>query len=426
MKLFGLTIQREATQAAPTPAAQATETTTTSSGADFLGNIVHINRENSCLTLPAVFRGITLRANTMAKLTAQYQRRDTTGGNFIQDMGPTRGRHINYLLQVRPNPYMGWGILMKQLEIRRILWGNAYIYVERGMDDEIKAFWLCSSASYVPTSDTYNVTHYVGNLIRTVGFVPSRDVLHFRFDMMMDGFNGIGLLGYAQRTFSLAATQQQLTLDTTAKGGIRKLVVQEQQQSGWGLGKSTKDQMNTIAKTFAEDLNLKDVTYLPNVAGFKDISQTLAELELLASRRWSTVEIANFLSIPVQYLGDAGSSNYKTPEFATLDLLSNCIAPTIEEIEDEMNAKLLDETDFDRHRYHLCENALFRLDRQSQTLWNKNRMETGVVSINELRAEQELGRIDNGDDHYVSTNLAVAGSPKLSGVDTKVTAKEEL
>lgn len=378
------------------------------------------------MTLPAVFRGITLRANTMAKLTAQYQRRDTTGGNFVMDMGPTRGRDINYLLQVRPNPYISWSELMRQSEIRRILWGNSYIYTERGLDDEIKALWLCSSAAYIPTSDCYNITHYVGNLIRTVGMVPSRDVWHMRSDVMRDGFNGMGLLEYCSPTFNLAATQQQMALETVAKGGIRKLVVQEQQQQNMGLGKSTKDQMNTIAQNFAHDLNLQDVTYLPQVAGFKDISQTLSELELLASRKWSNIEIANMLGIPVQFLGESAGSNYKTPEFATLDLYSNSIAPSIAEYEGQMNAKSLDKEDFGKHRFHLCEDSLFRLDRQSQTLWNKSRMETGVVSINELRKEQELPRIDNGDDHYVSTNLAVAGSPKLSGVDTKVTAKEEL
>jgi hypothetical protein len=54
-------------------------------------------------------------------------------------------------------------------------------------------------------------------------------------------------------------------------------------------------------------------------------------------------------------------------------------------------------------------------------------METGVVSINELRAEQELPPIKNGDDHYVSTNLAVAGSAKLTGGEptTETNTEEE-
>lgn len=420
MKLFGLNITRTAPMEVREAQAQPQNDCGCQQGSqahsmDWLANELNASRSSNCMTIPAVYRAISLRANAMARCVAQYQKRDMVGGNFVMDMGPTRGRHINYLLQLKPNPYIGWTAMMKQAEVRRLLFGNAYIYVERGMDEEINALWLCSDASYLAATNSYTISYYVGNLLMSKTSVPARDVLHIRNEFTIDGFTGVGTLTYAARTLNLAATQQQLALETAAKGGIRKLVVQEQPAQTFGVGKTNKGQMEKIAGDFARDLGLKDVTYLPNVAGFKDISQTLGELELLASRKFGITEVSQFFSVPRNLLGDDSNASYKTPEAAMLDFLSNGIAPTICEWEDEMNGKMLMEEDFGKHRYHLCENALFRLDRQGQGLWNKSRMETGVVSINELRAENELPRIDNGDDHYVSTNLAVAGSAKLTG-----------
>ena len=57
----------------------------------------------------------------------------------------------------------------------------------------------------------------------------------------------------------------------------------------------------------------------------------------------------------------------------------------------------------------------------------KNRLETGVVSINDLRAEMELPPIkgEGGDDHFVSANLIKVGSPKLSGDATPAPEPKE-
>lgn len=45
----------------------------------------------------------SLRANTMAQLTCQYQRLDKAGGNFVENNFGMFGA-LNYLLQVEPNP----------------------------------------------------------------------------------------------------------------------------------------------------------------------------------------------------------------------------------------------------------------------------------------------------------------------------------
>jgi phage portal protein BeeE len=119
MKLFGLNIERRETTTDNTPAAK---------GANIAGSVTYAASEQSSLTVPAFYRAITLRADTMARLRMQYQRR-TADGCFTIDLGPTRGKRLNYLLQCEPNPLTNWTSFMRQVEIRRLLQGNAYIYI---------------------------------------------------------------------------------------------------------------------------------------------------------------------------------------------------------------------------------------------------------------------------------------------------------
>ena len=410
MKLFGLNIERREAEAQPKGGAQQ------SSGQDIQGRITYANGERTSLSISAFYRALTLRAETMMRLKAQYQRK-TTNGNYTLDMGYARGKRLNYLLQVEPNPYMGWPVLYQQADIIRMIKGNAYIYVERGLDDEVKAFWLCSSGNYLSGQDAYSITYQVGSTPYSLPKVPSRNIIHLRGSILMpDLFTGMPLIHFASRTLNLAATQEAMALDTYAKGGRNKLLLQEQSAPTMGLGKPASKEMEKLSKRVQEDLPANDVIYVPNTAQVNNISQTLGELELTAARKLSVADISRFTGVPKALLSDDSNSTYKTPEAAMLDFFNSCIAPQIEQDEAEFNRKLLGFEGFGLHRFHLCEDHLFRLDRQAQALWNKNRMETGVVSINELRAEMEMDPIaEGGDDHYVSANYIKAGSPKLSG-----------
>ena len=64
---------------------------------------------------------------------------NAAGGNFVPDMwGP--GKNINYLLQVQPNPISSAASLIEQVVIRRLLLGNAFVYIER---DVLVNLWPC-------------------------------------------------------------------------------------------------------------------------------------------------------------------------------------------------------------------------------------------------------------------------------------------
>lgn len=411
MELFGITIGRRESEGSP----DATPSTPQGNphGGDVQGVVTRANGEHSSLTVPAFFRAVNLRCDTISRLAMQYQK--WYSGCYTIDNGPTRGHHMNYLLQKEPNPYVSATTFWRSVEFRRFIRGNAFIYVERGLDEEVKAFWLCWSGLYDTYRDEYTIVYPMGTVPVTKS-VPSRDIIHLRGPFLDEsGFYGVPVLVYASRALNLSATQDQQTLDTMSKGGRHKLILQEQAQQNMGFGKVQRKEMEKLQSRVQNDLPAFDVLYIPNIASVNNITQTLSELEMSTMRKLSVADISRFTAVPRTLLGDDTNTTYKTPEAANLDFLNNGIAPQIEEIEDEFDRKLLGEAGFGQHRFHFCADKLFRLDRQSQGLWNKNRLETGVVSVNELRAEAEMAPIPGGDAHLVSANLVELGSPKLSG-----------
>lgn len=373
------------------------------------------------LVVPAWFRGVSLIMQTMGQMRVQYQKKNVAGGNYVEDDFREAGR-LNYLLQVRPNPLMTASQMQEQIEFRKIYYGNAFVYIERGNGGWPENLWLCTGGGYDPLTDTYHLVYNRERLPARMIDAPSEDVLHFKNIFMTDDlYMGIPTILYAMKTLSIAATADEQSLKDMAKGGKHKVIIQEEKAPTMGMkGRANRDELKKVKDQFAADWNQGDFILLDNVAGTQIISQTAAELRLLENRGFEVNDIARILGIPrIMMMEDQGSS-YKMPEHATQEFLLRTIQPRIRSYEDEFNSKMLSEYDFGQRRIHVCELALRRLDAKGQAEIDLLHLQTGW-SPNEIRAQYDLPSVKNGDDHYISTNLAVAGSEKVTrnGAQTK-------
>ena len=382
---------------------------------DFEQSVKRATR-SSALTLSAVYRAVELRAKTMGMLLMQYQYKSKVGGNFVQS-DDRYSRLINYLLQVRPNDLMKASELFEQIEVNRLLKGNAYVYIERSLDTgEPSALWLAIDGSYIEGEHKYSLT-----LQRTNGtgafIVPAEDVIHISNTFKRPGSTiiGISTLDFACDCLTLSLTQNDLALRDASKGGRMKLLVSEEKKDIGLKGRLNRDEVSRNTKKIEQELYSSDVTFISNMLDAKIVSMNAEQMQLLQQRGFGIPEVARFFGVPKSLLMDDSNSSYKTPEAATQEFLLRTIAPSIRNIEDEFNAKLLSFSDFGKRRYHLCERPLLRLNQKSQAAIDKIQLETGIATVNELRAQYDRSAVENGDLHYISTNLAELGSKKLSG-----------
>lgn len=378
--------------------------------------IVSVRGQKAALSIAAFHRALEIRATTMGQLIMEYQRRSAVGGNFVPFLhGPAA--KLNWLLQVRPNPLMSATVLMQQAEIERVMRGNAYIYIERDPSTgEVKQLWLAQSGGYDHATDTYALSYNVPGGVANVTAAPASDVIHIPNTFRLPGgLQGIPTLVYAERTLSIAATNDVETLNNASKGGKMKILLQEDKEKGFGVGGRAKaSEIRKAARTLQDDLDQgDDVISVNNVLQASVISQNAEQMQLIEQRGFSVAEIARLMGVPKPLLMDDSNSSYKTPEAALQSFMTYTIQPAIGLWEDELNAKLLTIDDFGKRRIHLCERNLRRLDPSAQAALDKLHLETGVCSVNELRAAHDMPTVEGGDAHYVSTNLAEVGSEKL-------------
>ena len=384
------------------------------SGGDWEANVVRpVGRKS--LLVPAWCRGVSLIMQTMGQMKVQYQRKNVEGGNYIEDRYGA-GRKLNYLLQIRPNPIMTASEMQEQIEFRKIYYGNAFVYIERDSFGDPRYLWLCTYGGYNPVKDTYSICYNGQYGPEMMAEVPARDVLHFKNVFLTDDmYLGIPMVWAAMNTLSIAATGGEQALQDMAKGGKMKLIIGEEKTGSQGLlngGLYKKEEMTKYAKELQDALYHNDVVSLRGLDKVQVISQTAQQLQLLESRGFEVAEIARILGIPRIMMMEEQGSNYKMPEHATQEFLLRTIQPRIRKHEDELNSKLLSPDDFGKRRIHVCELALRRLDAKGQAEIDKLHLESGW-SVNELRSQYDLPSIEEGDAHYVSTNLAEVGSEKL-------------
>ena len=424
MELFGTNIfgarKREATPIGGAPGIPVTTdpnhpTNQDVKGGSFEERIVTARSPRVALTVSAVYRAVELRAKTIGQMQMQYQVRDREGGNFVLDVMKPRannvsfGTRLNYLLQVEPNPMMSAQSMWEQVTINRLMLGNGFIYIERDELGEPKYLWLAECGGYNLGTNTYVVTYMGDKGIVKNKIAPREDVLHFPNTYReRNGFWGLSTLRFAFDTLSLIKTEGRLALETAAKGGrVKGFISEEKPATGQGtlaFGMFNKDETDRYAKEINTKVYQQDINFLRGTE-FHNLSLSAQDMAMIDILGMSHDDVARFYATPRPLLMMDTNSHYTTYTNATMEYLSRTIAPDGAEMEAECFRKLLSIYDFGQHRFHLCEQPLLRMDKETQAKVDMLNLQTGAKTINEVRAEHDMPAVENGDEPMASANL---------------------
>ena len=383
-------------------------------GGSFEERIVTARSPRVALTVSAVYRAVELRAKTIGQMQMQYQVRDREGGNFVMDVMKPRannvsfGTRLNYLLQVEPNPMMSAQSMWEQVTINRLMLGNGFIYIERDELGEPKYLWLAECGGYVMGTRKYTINYMSERGLVKNKVVDADDILHFPNTYReRNGFWGISTLRFAFDTLSLIKTEGQQALETAAKGGRVKLIIGEDTSktvSPIATGLFDKAEMEKYAKEVNERLYQNDVVALRALDKVQNISMSAQDMQMIEILGMSLDDVSRFFATPRPLLMMDTNSHYTTYTNATMEYLSRTIAPDGAEMEAECFRKFLSIYDFGQHRFHLCEQPLLRMDKETQAKIDQLHLQTGWT-INDIRAEHDLPAVENGDEVMASANL---------------------
>ena len=383
-------------------------------GGSFEERIVSARHPRVALTVSAVYRAVELRAKTIGQMQMQYQVRDREGGNFVMDVQKPRGGNVsfgtrlNYLLQVEPNPMMSAQSLWEQVTVNRLMLGNGFVYIERDELGEPKYLWLAECGGYNLGTNTYVITYMGDKGIVKNKIAPREDVLHFPNTYReRNGFWGLSTLRFAFDTLSLIKTEGRLALETAAKGGrVKGFISEEKPSTGQGtlaFGMFNKDETDRYAKEINTKVYQQDINFLRGTE-FHNLSLSAQDMAMIDILGMSHDDVARFYATPRPLLMMDTNSHYTTYTNATMEYLSRTIAPDGAEMEAECFRKFLSIYDFGQHRFHLCEQPLLRMDKETQAKIDSYHLQNGWT-FNEVRAEHDLPAVEGGDEPMGSANL---------------------
>lgn len=383
-----------------------------SKGATYRQRLANSFSEETALRVAAVCRAAEVRSNSVAIMKLRLLQWNKRERYMMQATYGSYGRE-NYILQVRPNSRQNAFQFWKRVEMMRMFGGHCYILPRYASDGSLLELIPCGG-TWDATSNTYYLTETAFGI--NGAKYSAEEIIVLRGITTAVHPEGEGILHYAGRTATLASTIEDLSLESAAKGGRQKLIIQQKPDGGLvGLGGLDPVEMEEQAKKLEESIYNNDVIFDDSVSTITPINMNAVDLQLLDTRKFSVADIARFFGVPRALLMDDGNSSYKTPEAATLEFMSRTLTPIMREIESEFDAKMLVPEDFGKWAYRFDTKDLFALDISTMGTHNRNRLETGLASVNELRAEMNMPVIEGGDEHYVTCNVAPVGSVKLNG-----------
>jgi len=379
-------------------------------GGDYMERVVVTRSPEAACSVSAVYRATKLLGDTMAVMPVQYRKKDFEGGNFTPDMRGL-GKRINYLLQEEANPIMTAPDLWKLVEMNRTLTGNGFVYIERDEFGFPLHLWLIKECGYNINTATYaSIVYLTDNGYEVKTNVPIHDVMHFPNTFRYPNGWGKSTLVYAYEALTLNRTLRSQALDTAAKGGRIKGIINEKQPTQ-GVGTLAYGLLNTneIQKT-AQEMQKKfysghDIVSMHGLESFQNLSMTAQDMQMLEQLGITYDDVARYWGVPRPLLMLDTNSHYNDYQNATMEFHTRTILPQKTCNEKEIARKLIGFKDYGTRDIHICEDPLMVMDPERRAKVAQLKMQSGLCTINEARRDFDMPAVEDGDVPMASANL---------------------
>lgn len=313
------------------------------------------------LALSAFYAGVEIISNALAQMPIEVKSVSTK--SKLEQLSLNRIFKKNKMTKF---------MLIKQVVSDVILYGNGYLYIERATDGMIVGL------SYLPGDQ---VTIYHNDATGEFYFmykglkIEDKDILHF-YKNTYDGIVGISLLKFASRTIYLSNNAEDAAAEYFSSGLNINAIIHATAPLTQHQARQAVDSMNTLG--FDNKPGTGKIRFLPFDLKLEPVSQSAEDAQLTDTRLFNVSDIARFLNIPPAMLLD---NNRNTADL-NLQFLTQCLAPWIALIEDELNRKLITEDDL---YFDMDEKSLLRTDLKSTAEYYDTLVSGGILTIKEVR-----------------------------------------
>ena len=326
-----------------------------------------INRKEA-MTIPAVSAAVDLISNSVASMPVKlYKVKDGRVENCHDD---PRVQLLNGDTGDTLNAFE----MKKALVADYLMDGNGYAYIRRNRNDVTGLFYVDSE--YVSVLINANPIFKKRTL-----FVYANEYELFDYIKLLrntkDGAQGLGLTQEVSRALETAYRTLLYQLSTVKRGGAKKGFLKSQRKLG-------QEEINTLKQAWVNMYgnDSESVVVLNNGLEFQESSNSSVEMQLDQNKKTLSDEINNIFHI------------FPTDFHQTF---KEAIYPVVRAFESELNNTLLLEKEKKKYFFELDVKEIVRANIKERYEAYKLAKETGFMTINEIRRQENMEYIEGMD-----------------------------
>ncbi|MGN2369265.1 phage portal protein [Clostridium cagae] len=333
------------------------------------------------------YRCISILGDTVAKLPITIKK--STEKGEIED----NKFYLNELLSLRPNDSMNMFECIKAFTMMFKNYGIAGLYIDRDNRGKARALYPVKINKIIVDNDGLIKSKKINKIlveftcVGVEGVCFEKDIILLR-DNSMDGINEKSTKIYMKDSLDTNVKAQKYQADLFANGLTNKAVVQLT-----GDIKDEKEIKKIQSKFDRIYTSNKRIFTVPAGYNVSPLNLNLADSQFSELKIIGKKEISSAIGIPYS-LVEKGSLT----EEENIAFLSNTIIPIIIALEQELNWKILLDTDRSRgYKIRFNVNAMLRTSPEKQKNILVDYVKTGIYTINYAKDILGLPRVEGGD-----------------------------
>lgn len=343
---------------------------------------------NSALTFSAVWACVRLISQTIASLGwHQYERAGIKKVEIEDD--------ITWLMQMQASPEMtafDWRqVMMKDA----LTWGNGYSEIERDGFGRLKWMWrIDPSMVCVERDDSGTLIYTIKNVKGDVIAVLFADEVFHLKGLGPDGIVGYSVIEMARRSLDMAGAQEKFGSQFFGKGTMPGGILKT------GTGRLDEKQRDALRKSFERvyggAANAGRVVVLSGGQEFTPLSLPNSDSQYIESKQFSIEEVCRWFGVQPHKIADLRQSTNNNIEQQAIEFVQDCLLPWARRLESEADVKFFGTIRRGKRFTRLNLSTLLRGDSAAQTAAVTQRVNAGLITLDEGRAYFDMNPYPDG------------------------------
>lgn len=337
--------------------------------------------ESSAMAISTVYACVYKISSTIASLGLELYERE--GRNIVQ-----ANVHPAYnLVKIKPNNHQTAYEFWESITASAVIYGVGYAIIER--DDRGYATQLIPV--HYSDVDLRNVKGERVYSVKDVGIIRPENMLEICNLMRMSPIR------LHRENLGLAKSAQDFGAEYFGQSGQMTGVLSSEQPL-------KKEQMDIIQGSWNNGAAQAGTKLMPFGFKYQRISISPDEAQFIQTRAFQAEEICRIFNCPTALVQLPSQTTYNNVEQQNLMFARHTIVPWTQRIEQEIDRKLIPSFDRDVIFSKFKLSDLQRGDSAARANYFTQMLQNGVLSINEVRQEEQLNPVEGGDVHCVQVN----------------------